>query len=411
MVIALRPQPVGLWDPPAAFLLLPAAEAPEAHAALLRGKLPEQLPRAWRFFALAVAGDTSAALEHLVEPTDPLTAYNRFVLAPSVRQWATLQHAWPEPLDVLFHAVGYYHGYTDRVPEPRGLRGELRAVVLAAAAAAALEAQRPFEALERLEQAIAEARTAVPVLAARLICQAAQLILQQPGNDPHRAALLAREGLQLAGDSPLPLLQAQLWLHLGLAYHHTAEGRRSRLLEAVRCYQKALHHGIDKRTQPELYALVQNHLGLAYMAMPAREASDQLRMGIAVQAFREAVAAYDRDKTPDLWASAQMNLANALQYLPSSHPAENLAQAVEAYEQVLQVRDKALDPVGYARTLLNQANALAHLGQLRPALDRAAEARTLLRRWELQEEAQAAEELIDRIHAQLADTPAPVPEE
>jgi len=372
MVIALRPQPVGLWDPPAAFLLLPAAEAPEAHAALLRGELPEQLPRPWRFFALAAAGDTSAALEHLVERTDPLTAYNRFVLAPSSRHWATLRHAWPE---------------------------------------AALEAQRPFEALERLEQAVAEARTAVPVLAARLICQAVQLFLEQPGNDPHRAVALAREGLQLAGDSPLPLLQAQLWLHLGLAYHHAAEGRRSRLLEAVRCYQKALHHGIGKRTQPELYALVQNHLGLAYMAMPAREASDQLRMGIAVQAFREAVAAYDRTRTPALWASAQMNLANALQYLPSSHPAENLAQAVEAYEQVLQVRDKAMDPVGYARTLFNQANALAHLGQLRPALEKAAEARTLLRRWELQEEAQAAEELIDRIHAQLADARAPVPEE
>ena len=79
------------------------------------------------------------------------------------------------------------------------------------------------------------------------------------------------------------------------------------------------------------------------------------------------------EEHPDMWASVSMNLANALQYAPSSHPQENLIQAVEIYEDVLQVRSRAKDPVAYALVLLNQANALAHLGIFKPALEKLAE--------------------------------------
>ena len=43
-------------------------------------------------------------------------------------------------------------------------------------------------------------------------------------------------------------------------------------------------------------------------------------MGIAVQGLREALKVYHSDTHPELWSSAQLNLANALQYLPTSHP-------------------------------------------------------------------------------------------
>ncbi len=401
---------MGLLDPPAGLLLLPAAEAPCALEALRRGEVPGELPPAWRFFGLACQGEHAKALRLLAASDDPLATYNRFVLAPDPRRYPELRAWLRGSLGTLLQAAAYALGLEDQVPSAETLDGELRAVVLSLHAAAAWERGEPAEALELLQQAAAEAQEPLPPLAARLLCQWGQWALQQPGTSPQRVAQVLRHALQLASQARLPLLQAQLWLYLGLALHQGAEGHRAALLEAVRCYQKALHSGITRSRHPELYALVQNHLGLAYMAMPAREASDQLRMGIAVQAFREAVRAYDRQKTPQLWASAQMNLANALQYLPSSHPAKNLAQAVEAYEEVLQVRDKALDPVGHARVLLNQANALAHLGQFRRALARASEALVVFRRWELPEEAQAAEELVQQIHHHLAAAGAPAAE-
>jgi tetratricopeptide (TPR) repeat protein len=135
--------------------------------------------------------------------------------------------------------------------------------------------------------------------------------------------------------------------------------------------------------------------------MPTREASDRLRTGIAVQSFRKALEVCDRDRDPDMWASVTMNLASALQYLPSTHPEENLVQAVEAYEQVLEVRTEARDPVAHARVLLNQANALAHLGIFKPAIEKLAKALKLFSWHECGDEAATAKEMLDEIHSHM----------
>jgi tetratricopeptide (TPR) repeat protein len=75
-----------------------------------------------------------------------------------------------------------------------------------------------------------------------------------------------------------------------------------------------------------------------------------------------------------------MNLANALQYLPSKHRAENLQESVELYEEVLAFRSPRSDPMGYARVLANQANALAHLAVFDHAEAKYREARELFDR-------------------------------
>ena len=77
------------------------------------------------------------------------------------------------------------------------------------------------------------------------------------------------------------------------------------------------------------------------------------------------------------WASTQLNLANALQYLPSVHQEQNLDEAVHLYEEVLQYRDPHRDPVGYARILANQGNALGHLGVFSDARERLTQAREM----------------------------------
>jgi tetratricopeptide (TPR) repeat protein len=109
-----------------------------------------------------------------------------------------------------------------------------------------------------------------------------------------------------------------------------------------------------------------------------------------------------------MWASVSMNLANALQYAPSSHPEENLIQAVEIYEQVLQVRSRAKDPVAYALVLLNQANALAHLGIFKPALEKLAEAYKLFHWYDQIEQAETAREMVEQINQRMGENNAEI---
>ena len=140
--------------------------------------------------------------------------------------------------------------------------------------------------------------------------------------------------------------------------------------------------------------------------MPTREASDGLRTGIAVQSFRKALEAVDRDRDPDTWASVTMNLASSLQYLPSTHPAENLAEAVDLYERVLEVRTEPRDPAAHARVLLNQGNALAHLGIFKPAVEKLAKAHKLFSWHEAADEAATAKDLLDRVQARIDEVRA-----
>ena len=164
----------------------------------------------------------------------------------------------------------------------------------------------------------------------------------------------------------------------------------------MRCYQEALQT-LTRENAPDLYALAHNNLALAYLAMPMSEASDQLRMGIAVQSLREALKVYDRRQQPELWSSAQLNLANALQHLPTSHPEDNLIEAVELYEDLLSVRSRADDPIGFARLLANQGNALAHLGIFQHAETKLNEALNLFSMYGQNEEASVIADLLKEI--------------
>ncbi len=399
--IALRPQPVGLFGFPGGHLILPPSDAPEAPEVLdriLRGDLSSPVPAEWTFFVCAARGDTEQAWEEIRDQTGELADYNRFVLQSTGERYRQLRHSLRGELRALLQVAAYACGLDDFVPTAQNLDGELRALVLATQATAELEEGNPFAARQLLEEACETARDSSPLLAAVYANQLGELILSLPGGSPQEALSRFQLAWESASVSSLPLFAAQVSANLASAYQRAADGRRGMLLEAVKWYQRALHEGASLEKAPHLYAFIQNHLGLAYMAMPAVEASDQLRMGIAVQAFGEALKVYDRETSPQLWASTQMNLANALQYLPSSHPAENLARAVDIYEEVLQIRKRALDPVGYARVLANQGNALSHLGEFQRAMKNLAEARTLFRQHELWDEAEETHRLIEAIH-------------
>ena len=141
------------------------------------------------------------------------------------------------------------------------------------------------------------------------------------------------------------------------------------LTEAVKVLREDSH--------PELFAVINQQLALAYLMMPMGDDGDRIRLGVAVTSLRAALRVFTPQTHPGAWATTQVNLANALQYLPSAHQESNLDEAVQLYEEVLSYRDEQVDPVGVARILTNQANALGHLGVLDDATERLEHARRL----------------------------------
>lgn len=392
--IVLRPQPVGLHPGAGGLLLLPPADAPDTLAAILAGAMLERpaalsVPPEWQAWKAAISDAESPAVID-EDPHDALAAYNAFVRTPVPARYELLQRYLAGPLRELLDVAAYACGVLDEPPaDTPTLDGELLALARATRAAWHLEHGEPDDAITCLTEAVEACRAVVPVLAAQLLAQRAGL---------HEALALTaadlREAIRLARDCQSPDLVAGLWSELGLAYQERGGGARGALAEAVKAYHEAIHAGFTAERRPQEFGWLQNHIGLAYLSMPMTEASDQLRMAVAVQSFREATRMFSREQHPELWASTQMNLANALQYLPSSHPAENLAKAVEIYETLLEVRDRERDPIGYARVLANQGNALAHLGGVVVALGKLREARTLAI-------AGGAGDLVDSLTAQI----------
>jgi tetratricopeptide (TPR) repeat protein len=166
--------------------------------------------------------------------------------------------------------------------------------------------------------------------------------------------------------------------------------------QAIDHYHQAMAL-VNAQTAPETFAIANANLGLAYLMMPMNEASDQLRVGVAVQSMREALNHFTPESHPERWSSTQLNLANALVYMPSKHQAENIAEAVDLYEDVLSHRDRHDDPGGRARVLANQGNALAHLGLFEDAKARLHESRSIFEELEEDEAVRSVRGILDEI--------------
>jgi len=407
-MIELRPQPVGIFPPPAANLLLPMVDDDlGALEALSAGDLDVEVPEQWAFFVSAARGEPEKAIELLSSCDAPLATYNRFVLEPGREAFELGCRTLTDDLGVLLGVAAYSSGVADYIETSFPLDGELLALALATSAASELEKKNVSEASAQLKAAVVEARECSPLLAGVLLSQHADLMVSTPGFVAALATQEYKEAIRLAGDCKLPMFLSELYTRMGMVFQNAANGQRGALLEAVNCYQSALQNGITEEEQPELFAQLQNNLGLAYLSMPALGSSNQLRTGIAVQSFRHALKIYTKEEHPDMWASVSMNLANALQHAPSSHPEENLIKAVESYEEVLEIRSRAKDPVAYALVLLNQANALAHLGIFKPAIEKLSEAYKLFHWYERIEQANAAKELVDQINQRMGDQGQP----
>lgn len=397
----LRPQPIGIYDLPAGYLVLPTVPGVEAiRDGLLQGRVPDEWPDDLAFYSLALHGEVDQALRALAADETSTGAYNRFVLNSDPETYHQLAATLSGDLAALLHIVAFTLGYDDRLPDGEGLTGEWRALWLIAQAARHLEGDAPAEAVPLLEQAADAAGPVSPLLAAQALGTLAHTLREVEGVSG-KVAQLYRRAVDALDGSGLDEPRAELWLNLGMTYHELAQGGRGALVEAVKCYQQAVRV-LTRERHPELFALAHNNLALAYLAMPMTEAGDTLRMGVAVGSLREALKVYTRDTHPERWAGAQLNLANALQYLPSAHPLDNLEEAIRLYDEVLTVRGDD-DPLGRARVLASQGNALAHLGDFARAVPILESARDTFTAHTETDSAAAVQGVLDDIEAQVAE--------
>ncbi|MBI4940098.1 MAG: hypothetical protein HY830_05060, partial [Actinobacteria bacterium] len=334
--------------------------------------------------ATAAGGDPPAAAAHVDPAAGPEHAYNHFVLTGEPSSLELARAGADGDLAALVEVAAYALGHTDRLPDADALDGEVRAHVLAATAAAFLEQRDVQSALDALVAAEEAATPVSSVLGALLLGQQAGLLQEAQGADPDVVNAYVEAVDALRGMTAVEHALGELALGLGTAYHELAASREEGsglLVEAVRCYHLALRilKAPEGRPQerPERYAFAHSNLALCYLAMPMTGDRDKLRRGVAVQSLREALKYYTREEHPAEWASVTLNLANAMQYLPTTHPVENLVEAVGLYDEVLAVRSADDDPLGYARVLANQGTALSHLGIHDRARERLDEARAL----------------------------------
>lgn len=390
----LRPQPIGIFSLPANFLLLPETWAnSETYKNLLNGILPTEDS----FYKYAIEGNFGKALIALVDDDSPEMKFNRFVLNSSPEDYHQLKQEFTNEYRLILDVVAYTLNYISEPPNTEKLDGELLAFILLSQASHKIELGEIESAIDLLQAASEAAKNFSPMLYGQILTSLAETQHQFFGAAAN-VVQTYKNALDILKKSELELVKASINMNLGICYQEMSKGSRGALLEAVKCYQESLKY-FTKEKFPEEFAFAQNNLALAYLSMPMVEASDQLRVAIAIQALRETLKVYQKETHGELWASTQLNLANALQYAPSSHIEENLQEAVKLYEEILSFRQPTENPVGYARLLANQGNALAHLGIFEHAIPKLNEAMNIFNQIEDLDSANSIKEILDEIEA------------
>ncbi|HEY9753946.1 MAG TPA: hypothetical protein V6C97_02165 [Oculatellaceae cyanobacterium] len=370
MTIAERPQPLGLQHGIAGGLLLPYGDVENAREIV--GKLVSgqevELPDQWRFYLQAGEGKIEESVFSLnsltglsLEADDRfILKYNLFVLKPDADLYAELRSETTDTSErALLDAAAYMHGICHTAASLLGVEaeGDVQAYLLSVRAHELLSEGDRKAGCSMLDKAAA---VASPVFAARLHGELGG-IYGASQEDGARAI----EHLNLAIDILKPTvfdeLRAELALELAMCCQAQASDDRSKLIAAINAYQQALLFYHREGPAPLNYGLAHMNLALAYLAMPMNDEAERLRPAIAVQSLREALKVFDKATHPQFWAAATLNLANALQHVPSTHNEANLWESVALYQDVLSVRTSD-DPHAYARVLANLGNALAHLG-------------------------------------------------
>jgi tetratricopeptide (TPR) repeat protein len=213
------------------------------------------------------------------------------------------------------------------------------------------------------DRALAVCPAAEPLLRARLSARRGTALQAVPedGTRSLEAARAAYEdAIPVLVELGRPEEVAEAEMNLGLVLQYLAGAGRARITDAIAAYQRALRT-FERARFPAEFAILQNNLATAFLAMPLVDERAKMREALAVQAFEEGLKVVTLIDHPSEYAMLQNNLGNALQYASSSHVIENNLRAVDAYDEALKVRTRDAAPLEYANTIANKANCLMNL--------------------------------------------------
>lgn len=372
----LKRQPIGVFPGTAGFFLLPPIHnADTIMPSLLQGFIPKPCPKEWKFFLAAIEGEPVERVEELLPDTKE-GYFNRFILYPEEQHYMKAKSMVEGDLLLLLDAVAWRLNMKQEPPRYNDITSdEIRAFILATHAYDAFQKDNWMKGIQLLQEAAQIVKGISPIFSARLLSEVAAT-KQSIGMIDNELVDLYKTALSLTEHSSFEDMRAELTFQLGTAYQELADRNNAYYLEAIKCYNKALKT-YRKDNYPEAYAMVHMNLALAYLAMPPNAHNYHLKSAMAIQSLREALRFLNKENHTDLWCSATINLANALQYAKSSHIEDNLWEAVALYEDVLKVRTKESDPHGYARLIANQGTALSHLGAFSSAVPKLNEAKQI----------------------------------
>lgn len=392
----LKRQPIGVFPGTASFFLLPPIQNEDTvMPSLLQGFLPNPCPKEWQFFLAAIEGEPVERVVGLLPETKE-GYFNRFILYPEKKHYEKAKSMLEGDLLLLLESVAWRFQMKETPPKYKdSTTGEIRAFVLATHAYDAFQKNEWTKGIQLLYEAAQTVEAISPVFAARLLSEVAATKLTLSIIDDELIDLY-KSALSLIERSSFEDMRAELIFQLGTAYQELAEENPHYYLEAIKCYHKAIKT-YRKDNYPETYAMIHMNLALSYLAMPPNAHNYHLKNALAIQSLREALRYLNQENHPDLWCSATINLANALQYVKSSHIEDNLWEAVALYEDVLKVRKKENDPHGYARLIANQGTALSHLGAFSSAVPKLNEAKQIFEEVGDTESGQVVDEMLQEI--------------
>lgn len=389
-------QPIGVFPGTAGFFLLPPIESEDiVMPSFMQGYIPKPCPKEWQFFLAAIEGKPIEQVFELLPETKE-GYFNRFILYPQIQHYEKAKSMLDGDLIYLLDAIAWRLNIVQEPPQYNdNTTNEIRAFILATHAYDAFQKNNWMKGIELLQEAAKIVEDISPIFSARLLSEVAAT-KQSLGMIDNELLDLYKTALTLIENSPFEDMRAELHFQLGTAYQELAESNKTFYLEAIQCYHKAIRT-FRKDYYPENYAMIHMNLALSYIAMPPNAHNYHLKNALAIQSLREALRYLDQENNTDLWCSATINLANALQYAKSSHIEDNLWEAVALYEDVLKVRKKENDPHGYARLIANQGTALSHLGAFSSAVPKLNEAKQIFEEIGDFNSKQVVEEMLNEI--------------
>lgn len=210
-----------------------------------------------------------------------------------------------------------------------------------------------WEVLQHYRKQERETEEALLLIDAAQVANYAESFSESLGYINRAVDILRREGL-------VELLAQALHRRGILLYTWAKNGNPQFFRPALDSFQEALKT-FNREDAPDVFADIQQYLGVIYSEMPDEEQKRSLWAGISSSSFQQALQFFQKETHPYEYAMVCNNYANALGKYPEAVHTDNFEKALFYYNEALEVRSAKAWPFERAVTLLNYVEACWHL--------------------------------------------------